>query len=599
MAEDIRKVDVAEDIRRVGVVGCGTMGSGISEIVARHGIDVVFVERDEESVQRGYERISHSLQRLVERGKIHDSERDELLGRIFGTTKYAALGEADFVIEAVPENLRLKQEVFERIDEHVGEDVVVATNTSSLPLMDIAVHNHRPNRVVGFHFFNPAPVMKLIELVRTVVTDVGVVESARRFAQRIGKTPVVVGDRAGFIANQLLFPYLNQAIGMVESGYASKEDVDAAMRSGAGHPMGPIALSDLIGIDVMIGVTEAIWSHFREPRFAPQPILRQLSVAGFRGRKSARGFYRYEGPGSSRIVAEGRVRPPADPNAIGSWRRVGVVGTGVMATGIAQVCAQNGFDVVVRGRARHKAERVMDEMSKGLQRSVDNGGLSEDERARIIGRVTPTVDLDDLSGCDILLEAVVEDLGAKQEIFAALDEVAKPEAILATTTSSLPVIDCAIATSRPERVIGLHFFNPGALMRLAELVTTVRTAYDVLERARAFVDRISEVGVLCSDRAGFIVNALLFPYLNDAVRMLESHYATSEEIDTAMKLGCGHPMGPFELMDVVGLDVTLAIIERLHEEFRQPSFTPAPLLRNLVEVGFLGKKVGRGFYVYP
>ncbi|MFN2556794.1 MAG: 3-hydroxyacyl-CoA dehydrogenase family protein [Nitriliruptorales bacterium] len=590
---------MAEDILKVGVVGCGTMGSGISEIVARNGIDVVFIERDEESVERGYERISHSLQRLVNRGRINEAERDELLARIRGTTKYAALGEADFVIEAVPESLGLKQEVFERIDEHVREDVVVATNTSSLPLMDIAVHNHRPNRVVGFHFFNPAPIMKLIELVRTVVTDVGVIEAAKRFAQRIGKTPVVVGDRAGFIANQLLFPYLNQAIGMVESGYASKEDVDAAMRSGAGHPMGPIALSDLIGIDVMIGVTEAIWSHFRETRFAPQPILRQLSIAGFRGRKSGRGFYRYQEPGSSQIVDDGQVRAPAEPETIASWRRVGVVGTGLMATRIAQVCAHNGFDVLVRGRARHKAEWVIDEMSKGLQKVLDNGELDEDARASIIARVKPTVDFEDLRECDIILEAVSEDLRLKQEVFAAVDMIAKPDAILVTTTSSLPVIDCAMATTRPERVLGLHFFDPDAVTRLAEVVTTVRTASDVLERARAFVERVTQVAVLCSDRAGFIVNALLFPYLNDAVRMLESHYATSEEIDTAMKLGCGHPKGPFELMDLVGLDVTLAIIERLHEEFRQPSFTPAPLLRNLVEVGFLGKKVGRGFYVYP
>ncbi len=590
---------MAEDIRKVGVVGCGTMGSGISEIVARNGVDVIFIERDEESVNRGYDRISHSLQRLVDRGKIDQAERDELLGRIRGTTKYAALGEADFVIEAVPESLALKQEVFERIDEHVADDVVVATNTSSLPLMDIAVHNHRPNRVVGFHFFNPAPIMKLIELVRTVVTDEGVIESAKRFAQRIGKTPVVVGDRAGFIANQLLFPYLNQAIGMVESGYASKEDVDAAMRDGAGHPMGPIALSDLIGIDVMIGVTEAIWDHFRETRFAPQPILRQLAIAGFRGRKSGRGFYRYQEPGSPRIVTESQVRPPADPSAIASWRRVGVVGTGVMATGVVQACARNGFDVVVHGRARHKAERVIDEMSKGLQKVVDNGELSEDERAGSIGRAKPTVDFDDLGDCDILLEVVTEDLGVKQAVFATLDSIAKPDAILATTTSSLAVINCAIATKRPERVVGLHFFNPSSVTKLAELVATVRTSGDVLGQARAFVERIANTVVLCSDRAGFIVNALLFPYLNDAVRMLESHYATSEEIDTAMKLGCGHPMGPFELMDVVGLDVTLGIIERLHEEFRQPSFTPAPLLRNLVEVGFLGKKVGRGFYVYP
>ncbi len=589
---------MAEDIRKVGVVGCGTMGSGISEIVARNGMDVVFLEVDEEAVQRGRERISASLDRAVSRDRLDEDERDEILARITGTTKYADLADVGFVVEAVPEELGLKQQVFEQIDEHVGEDTILATNTSSLPVMDIAVHTQRPNHVVGFHFFNPAPVMELIELIRTVVTDEAVVERARNFAERIGKTPVAAGDRPGFIANHLLFPYINQAIEMVETGYATKEDVDAAMRFGTGHPMGPIALADLIGLDTMIGITESIWNQFRQTRFAPQPVLRQLVSAGYKGRKSGRGFYHYDEPGSGRVVDEDGGRAAADPALIADWTSIGVVGTGTMATGIAQVFAQAGYDVVIRGRGRHKSEAVIDAVSKALQRQVDKGRLDEEEHAAVVGRLEPTDEFDDIADCDLVIEAVAEDLEIKRDVFASIDAAVGDDVVIATTTSSLAVIECAMATTRPERVLGLHFFNPAAVMKLVEIVPTVRTADDILERARAAVDAVGKVGVLCRDRAGFIVNALLFPYLNDAVRMLESHYATTEEIDTAMKLGCGHPMGPFELIDIVGLDVTLAIIDRLHAEFREPSFAPAPLLRHMVEAGYLGRKAGRGFYVY-
>ncbi len=586
------------EIEKVGIVGCGTMGAGIAEIVARHGLDVTFVEVDDEAVERGLSRITRSLDRQVQREKITEGVKDEILGRIAGSTDFGVLGDRHLIVEAVPEVLELKQEAFRKIDAVASDEAIIATNTSSLPVMDIAVHTRRPNRVLGFHFFNPAPVMKLIELVRTVVTDEGVVDAARQFAEKIGKAPVAVGDRRGFIANQLLFPYLNQAVGMVEDGYATREDVDNAMRFGAGLPMGPIALVDLVGLDTMVGIMDAIHSQFQDTRFAPQPILKQLSSAGFQGRKAGRGFYTYEEPGSSRVVADDGARAAADPATIAGWSRVGVLGTGTMAKGIAEVCAKAGYDVVVRGRTKEKAEAVAAAASKSMQRMVDKGRLSEEDMVATLARIQPTSELSDLADCDIVVEAVAEDLEIKKGLFAELAETLKPEAVLTTTTSSLPVIECAMVTDRPERVVGLHFFNPAAIMKLVEIVPTVRSDEQVLEQCRAFVDKVGKVGVLCGDRAGFIVNALLFPYLNDAVKMLSSHYATSEEIDTAMKLGCGYPMGPFELMDIVGLDVTLAIIETLHDAFKEPSFEPAPLLKHMVSAGFLGRKAKRGWYVY-
>jgi 3-hydroxybutyryl-CoA dehydrogenase len=589
---------LVEKIGKVGIVGCGTMGSGIAEIVARHGLPVSYVEIDDAAVERGRERIQGSLERQVQRDKLSAEERDEILGRISGGTSFDDLGDCDLIVEAVPEVLGLKQEAFRRIDAAARPNAIIATNTSSLPVIDIAVHAQRPNRVLGFHFFNPAPVMKLIELVRTVVTDENVVETAATFAEQIGKSPVVVGDRRGFIANQLLFPYLNQAVWMVEGGYATKEDIDAAMRFGAGLPMGPLALTDLVGIDTFVGIMDAIHSQFEDTRFAPRPILAQLAAAGFTGRKAGRGFYTYEEPGSSRAVAGDGVRAPADPASIADWTTVGVLGTGTMASGIVEVCAKAGYDVVVRGRSKEKAEAVAAKVAKSMQRMVDKGRLSEEDMVSTLQRIRPTADLADLAPSDLVIEAVAEDLAVKRELFAELASVLKPEAVLSTTTSSLPVIECAMVTDRPNRVIGLHFFNPAAIMKLVEIVTTVRTEDTVVEQCRAFVDRVGKVGVLCGDRAGFIVNTLLFPYLNDAVKMLESHYATAEEIDTAMKLGAAYPMGPFELMDVVGLDVTLAILERLKQEYRQPSFEPAPLLRHMVDAGFLGRKAGRGFYVY-
>lgn len=587
------------EIRKVGVVGCGTMGSGICEVVARSGVPVAFVEVSPERVEGGLERIRTSLQRAVSRGKLEQDAAEELIGRIIGDTSFDVLADADLVLEAVPEQLTMKQETFATLDRVCKPEAILATNTSSLSVMDLAVHTTRSNRVVGFHFFNPAPVMRLVELIRTVVTDDHVLGTAKQFAERMGKTPVVARDRAGFVANLLLFPYLNQAVEMYEAGYATREDIDEAMRLGCGHPMGPLALMDLIGLDSGAAIMETMYAEFRDPRHAPRPAVRQLLAADYRGRKSGRGFYTYERPNAPATTDEGAAaRPTVDPDAVATWRTVGVVGSGTMAAGIAEVCARAGYDVLVRARSDAKCGALVAAVGRSLAKGMERGKLDGQEAEAASERVRAVTDLQALAECDLVVEAVAEDLAVKQELFTRLDEVAKPDALLATTTSSLPVIACAMATGRPERVIGIHFFNPAAVMRLVELVTTVRTGEEAIAQARAFAEVAGKHAVLCGDRAGFIVNALLFPYLNDAVKMLEEGYATVAEIDTAMKLGCGHPMGPFELIDVVGLDVTLDICRALHTEFREAGYDPAPLLSYMVSAGYLGRKAGRGFYVY-
>jgi 3-hydroxybutyryl-CoA dehydrogenase len=591
---------VARDISTVGVIGLGTMGAGITEVLARSGLSVVGVELDDEAVTRGRGHIEHSTERALAKGKLDEGGRTELLDRITYTTSLADLAEVDFVIEAIPESLAAKAEVFTELDKITKPDVIFASNTSSLSVTEIGVHTARPGKVVGMHFFNPAPVLKLTEIVRTVVTEPEVVDDVVAFAERLGKTPVVMGDRAGFIANALLFGYLNHAVRMYEQNYATREDLDAAMRYGCGYPMGPLALLDLIGLDTAYEILDTMYHQSRNRLHAPAPLLKQMITAGLLGRKTGRGFYTYDAPDSPTLVADAESdrASTVDIQAARPVRLVGVVGTGTMATGIVEVFAKKGVDVVLRARTEDKAKAAIAKVKKSFDKSVVKGRMSEDDAAAALARITPAVEFDALAEADLVVEAVAEELPVKQAVFAALDEVAKPGAVLATTTSSLPIIECAAATGRPSDVVGLHFFNPAPVMKLVEVVRTISTARDVIATAHAVCGTVGKHPVHCSDRAGFIVNALLFPYLNDAVKMLEAHYAEVEDIDTAMKVGCGLPMGPFELLDVVGLDVSLAIERTLFNEFREEGFAPAPLLEHLVTAGRLGRKTGKGFKDY-
>ncbi len=590
---------MARDFKTIGVVGLGTMGAGITEVFARNGYTVVGVEVDDDAVARGRQHLEHSTARAVSRGKLSEDEAKALHERVSFATSLEELKDADLVVEAVVESIEIKKQIFKQLEGIVAEDAILATNTSSLSVTEISTANSQPGRVIGVHFFNPAPVQGFVEIVQTVVTEPSVLEDVSELVKALGKNPVVCGDKAGFIANTLLFGYLNHAVSMYEARYASREDIDAAMRYGCGYPMGPLALLDLIGLDTAYEILETMYRQGRDRLHAPAPILKQMVTAGMLGRKAGKGFYTYEAADSPVVVDDDKT-PSADdkPQLKHDIKLVGVVGTGTMATGIIEVFAKGGYDVVYVGRSQDKVDAVRTTIERSLDKAIQRGKLEESAKQDVLGRLTGSTSLDDLSAVDLAVEAIAEDLKIKTTLFENLDEICKAGAILATTTSSLPIIQCAQATSRPEDVIGMHFFNPAPIMKLVEVVSTVSTSEDVTETTQALCGKLGKVAVSCGDRAGFIVNALLFPYLNDAIRMLEAHYATADDIDTAMKQGCALPMGPFELLDVVGNDVSLAIQRELYLEFREPGFAPAPLLEHLVTAGYLGRKTKRGFRDY-
>ena len=281
-----------------------------------------------------------------------------------------------------------------------------------------------------------------------------------------------------------------------------------------------------------------------------------------------------------------------------SIKRVGIVGSGIMGSGIAECAAVNGFEVVLRSRQQASADGMVARLEKSLNRAVEKERMSAADRDAALGRVTATSDLGGLAEADLVIESIVEDMAAKRHLFNELDRVCRDGAILASNTSTLPVIELAMETGRPELVCGVHFFNPAPVMSLVELVRPLTASHETMAAVRSFAEACGKEAVEVKDQAGFIVNALLFPYLNNAVRLLENGVATRDDIDNAMKGGCNFPMGPLALLDLVGLDTSLAIIDALYAEYRDPNYAAVPLLRRMVSAEQLGRKTGKGFYEY-
>ncbi len=283
-------------VQKVGVVGCGLMGSGIAQVAAQAGFDVVVREVSAELLEKGLKSIEKNLQRLAEKGTVTNADAAAALRRLQGTTRLEDFSDCDVVIEAIVERLDAKRELFSTLDAHCKKSTVFASNTSSLLITEMAAATERPERFVGLHFFNPVPVMKLVEVVRTIATDAAVFEEMVEFGRRLGKTPVRAWDRTGFIVNRLLVPYLLDAVRALEEGVGSIEDIDNSMKLGCGHPMGPLTLLDFVGLDTTYFISGIMFDEFKEKRFASPPLLKRMVLAGWHGRKSGRGFYDYSDP---------------------------------------------------------------------------------------------------------------------------------------------------------------------------------------------------------------------------------------------------------------------------------------------------------------
>jgi 3-hydroxybutyryl-CoA dehydrogenase len=381
------------------------------------------------------------------------------------------------------------------------------------------------------------------------------------------------------IFSTLVLPYLNHAVRMYEADYASRADIDAAMRFGCGYPVGPLAAIDELGPATVRDALAARYAETGDHLHEPAALLEKLVAEG-------RAFADEDASGDA-----------ATPTFKIDIAKVGVVGTGTMASGIVQVFAQAGYDVVFVGRSEDKLAGVTAYITRNLDKAIEKGKLAAAGKDAVLSRLTGATEREALGEVDIVVEAIAEDLALKTELYKDLDRICKPGAILATTTSSLPITKLGEATSRPEAVIGMHFFNPAPVMKLVEVVTTGATCADVDETVKALCANVGKVAVSCGDRSGFIVNALLFPYLNDAVKLHEEGVALSV-IDAAVKEQAKFPMGPFELLDVVGNDVSLAIQNELFAEFKEPGFAPAVTLEKLVADGHLGRKTKQGFHDY-
>ena len=486
------------EIREVAVVGLGTMGAGIAEVFARAGIGVVAIDIDPQALARGMSVVEASLTRAVSRGKLSEADKDAILGRVRPAAGFSDAARVDLAIEVVPERMEIKRQIFAELDRVCSPEAILATNTSSLSVTSIASQTRDPDRVIGLHFFNPAPVMRLVEVVSTVVTADGLADGMAALVRRLGKTPVEVADRAGFVANALLLPYLNHAIRLLETGYASREDIDTAATAGIGLPMGPLALLDLIGLDTSLSILEVLGGEFGGSRYAPAALLRRLVSSGRTGRKSGEGIYRYRDAAGtqddSAREGNGAVGPvPSTVTLISSVRAADAE--------LASAAAAAGVNIT-RNPA-HASDLVV--------------------------------------------------------IAAAPDE---------------RVLPTAVEVGRAAQAVGLHLWGAD----LAEVVSTGLTGAHAAASGAALAGRLGLAAVHAPDRPGFLVGALLYPHLADAVRMVQDGYATVGDVDNAMTLGCGYPLGPFGLLDKVGSQVVLDGLRAMHSAYGDPAYAPPPLL---------------------
>jgi 3-hydroxybutyryl-CoA dehydrogenase len=542
------------------------MGSGIAQVAAQQGIDVVLWDLRDDLLAAALERIRASLERNVQRSRISRLDADAALERITTTTDFADFGRVDVAIEAVLEDLTTKAAVFRSLDASAPADAILATNTSSLSVTAIAAATQRPDRVVGMHFFNPVPAMTLVEVVRGTVTSSATTDRAVALAHELGKTPVRAEDTPGFIVNRIVRPFYNEAVRLMNDGVASAAEIDRIMK-GVGFRMGPFELMDLIGNDVNFAVSASIYHQLHdEPRFRPSFRQERLVQGGNLGQKTGRGWYDYreKAPPGQSAGLEGR-----SPTSDFDFGPILVVTDSAMGAELARALAAAGCDA----RVSNVGEREIDIGAARLQRDAA------------------------VTGVRLVVDAVTfrsSGVRGASKIEGSLDE----EAVIAALTLSEATTILAARYEDPSRVCGFGYLPPLADAGVLEVANGLRTSDKATAATVAMVRALGKDVALVADGAGLVAPRIVSLIVNEAAYALTEGVASAEDIDLAVRLGANYPHGPLEWADLIGVDEVCAIITAMEDEFGEDRYRPAPLLRKMVSAGWTGRAAGRGFFDY-
>jgi 3-hydroxybutyryl-CoA dehydrogenase len=524
--------------RTIGVLGAGTMGSGIAQLAARAGAQTLLHDPIAEALERGAKRAIEGLQKEAAKGRLSDADAKAAAERLRAVESIEAFAPCDLVIEAAPERLELKNELYGRLSEVVGEECVLATNTSSLPVTAIAAAATRPERVVGMHFFNPAPVMKLVEVIAGMRSGERALAVASATGEAMDKTVIRASDGPGFLVNRCNRPFGLEALRLLQERIADVPTIDRVVRLEGGFRMGPFELSDLVGVDTGFDVARSFYKlGFGEPRWRPSPIQARMVAAGLYGRKSGRGYYDYSGPEPHRPDDP---EPPVQRAPSDGEGLVVICGEGVLASELRAAAVQAGYDV----RGPHDAQRELPALI------VECGVGEEEDTARGGPRV------------------VLCDSGS----LAALDP------------------------GGPS--VGFHVLPPFAEAGLVELTRSEHSSPAAVARAERFFAALGKHTAWVGDAPGLVLGRIVCQVINESAFALGEGVGSARDIDTGMKLGMNHPRGPLEWADTIGLDHVLSVLEALCEEYREERYRPAPALRRLVLSERLGRDVGAGFFEY-
>jgi 3-hydroxybutyryl-CoA dehydrogenase len=544
----------------IGVLGAGTMGSGIAQLAARAGARTLLHDPIAEALERGVERARDGLAKEAAKGRLSEDAARAAAERLQPVDELAALAPCELVIEAAPERLELKHELYRRLSEIVSEECVLATNTSSMLVTAIAAAASHPERVVGMHFFNPAPVMALLEVVAGERSSPQALELAHATGDAMGKTVIRAHDGPGFLVNRCNRPFGLEALRLVQERLADIETIDRICRLQGGFRMGPFELMDLVGVDTGFEVAKSFFEQsFGEPRWRPSPITARYVAAGLHGRKSGRGFYDYGGEGSTADRSKIGQRRPEDPAALqahGPDHGEGVIvisGFGVLADELRAAAKQAGYEV-----------RTTTALS---------------------GDVLPALIID--CDCGVLREEDSSSAGSGRP------QSGHGARLLLCARGSLGALDPG------GSAVGFHVLPPLGEAGLVELTRSESSSPGAAARAERFFGALGKHVAWVGDGPGLVLGRIVCQLINESSFALGEGVGSARDIDTGMVLGLSHPRGPFEWADAIGLEHVLAVLESLCEEYREERYRPAPALRRLAQAGRMGRAGGAGFFDYP